>query len=101
MHVIIQSAVLQGLVYCFMVLGVFITFRVLDFPDLTVDGSLPLGAAVTGALIVGGHSPLLATLAGVVAGARRRRRHRVPAPPAQVRRERLDQLRSQAARRAS
>jgi putative ABC transport system permease protein len=66
--VIIQSALEQGLVYCFMVLGVFITFRVLDFPDLTVDGSLPLGAAVTAALIVGGHSPLLATTAGVAAG---------------------------------
>ena len=68
MLVTIQSAVLQGLIYSFMVLGVFITFRVLDFPDLTVDGSLPLGAAVTGALIVGGHSPLLATLVGVAAG---------------------------------
>jgi putative ABC transport system permease protein len=68
MDVIVQSALEQGLVYCFMVLGVFITFRVLDFPDLTVDGSLPLGAAVTGALIVGGHSPLLATAAGVAAG---------------------------------
>ncbi len=68
MLVTIQSAVLQGLIYSFMVLGVFITFRVLDFPDLTVDGSLPLGAAVTGALIVGGHSPLLATGAGVAAG---------------------------------
>ncbi len=68
MDVIIQSALEQGLVYCFMVLGVFLTFRVLDFPDLTVDGSLPLGAAVTGALIVGGHSPLLATAAGVAAG---------------------------------
>jgi putative ABC transport system permease protein len=67
-NVIVQSALEQGLVYCFMVLGVFITFRVLDFPDLTVDGSLPLGAAVTGALIVGGHSPLLATAAGVGAG---------------------------------
>jgi putative tryptophan/tyrosine transport system permease protein len=64
----IQSALLQGLIYSFMVLGVFLTFRVLDFPDLTVDGSLPLGAAVTGALIVGGHSPLLATVAGVGAG---------------------------------
>jgi len=68
MDVIVQSALEQGLVYCFMVLGVFITFRVLDFPDLTVDGSLPLGAAVTGALIVAGHSPLLATAAGVAAG---------------------------------
>jgi putative ABC transport system permease protein len=66
--VTIQSALLQGLVYSFMVLGVFLTFRVLDFPDLTVDGSLPLGAAVTGALIVNGHSPLAATAAGVAAG---------------------------------
>ena len=68
MIVTIQSALLQGLVYSFMVLGVFLTFRVLDFPDLTVDGSLPLGAAVTAALIVNGHSPLMATVAGVAAG---------------------------------
>ena len=68
MIVTIQSALLQGLVYSFMVLGVFLTFRVLDFPDLTVDGSLPLGAAVTAALIVNGHSPLMATAAGVAAG---------------------------------
>lgn len=68
MQVIISSALEQGLIYCFMVLGVFLTFRVLDFPDLTVDGSLPLGAAVTGALIVGGQSPLVATVAGVGAG---------------------------------
>jgi putative ABC transport system permease protein len=67
-QVIISSALEQGLIYCFMVLGVFLTFRVLDFPDLTVDGSLPLGAAVTGALIVGGQSPLVATVAGVGAG---------------------------------
>jgi len=40
---IITSGLEQGLLYCFMVLGVYITFRVLDFPDLTVDGSLPLG----------------------------------------------------------
>jgi putative ABC transport system permease protein len=51
-----------------MVLGVFITFRVLDFPDLTVDGSLPLGAAVAAALIVHGSSPWLATIVGVGAG---------------------------------
>ncbi|MFA4964316.1 MAG: ABC transporter permease [Thermoleophilia bacterium] len=68
MEAILSSAFEQGLLYCFMVLGVFITFRVLDFPDLTVDGSLPLGAAVTAALIVAGHSPALATLAGVGAG---------------------------------
>ncbi len=64
----ITSALGQGLIYSFMVLGVFITFRVLDFPDLTVDGSLPLGAAVSAAMIAGGQSPLLATLVGVVAG---------------------------------
>ena len=68
MIVTIQSALLQGLVYSFMVLGVFLTFRVLDFPDLTVDGSLPLGAVVTAALIINGQSPLMATLAGVGAG---------------------------------
>ena len=68
MEAIFTSGLQQGLLYCFMVLGVYITFRVLDFPDLTVDGSLPLGAAVTAAMIAGGHSPLLATIAGVGAG---------------------------------
>src|SRR5680860_1411827 len=58
----------QGLLYCFMVLGVYITFRVLDFPDLTVDGSLPLGAAVTAAMATGGHSVYLATAAGMGEG---------------------------------
>jgi len=65
---VITSALGQGLLYAFMVLGVFITFRVLDFPDLTVDGSLPLGACVTATLIVHGQQPLLATLVGVAAG---------------------------------
>jgi putative ABC transport system permease protein len=65
---ILSSGLEQGLLYCFMVLGVFITFRVLDFPDLTVDGSLPLGAAVTAALVASGSSPLTATFAGVGAG---------------------------------
>lgn len=68
MEAILSSGLQQGLLYCFMVLGVYITFRVLDFPDLTVDGSLPLGAAVTAALVTGGHSPWLATGAGVLAG---------------------------------
>jgi len=52
-----------------MVLGVYITFRVLDFPDLTVDGSLTLGASVAAVLIVSDTSPFLATLAGAGAGA--------------------------------
>ncbi len=65
----LASAMEQGLLYCFMVLGVYITFRVLDFPDLTVDGSLTLGAAVCAVLVVNGTSPFVATLAGMASGA--------------------------------
>ncbi len=68
METVIVSALQQGLLYGFMVLGVYLTFRVLDFPDLTVDGSLPLGAAVTAIIITSGGSPWLATLAGTAAG---------------------------------
>ncbi len=68
LELILESGIQQGLLFGFMVLGVWVTFRVLDFPDLTVDGSLPLGAAVTAAMIVGGHSPWLATGVGVLAG---------------------------------
>lgn len=68
MNVILTSAIEQGLLYCFMVLGVYLTFRVLDFPDLTVDGSLTMGAATTATLIVQGVSPFMATVVGVVAG---------------------------------
>ncbi len=57
-----------GLLYGVMALGVYLTFRVLNFPDLTVDGSLTTGAAVAAALIAAGQSPLLATLAGTGAG---------------------------------
>jgi putative ABC transport system permease protein len=58
----------QGLVYGIMALGVYITFRVLNFPDLTVDGSLPLGAAVCSVCIVSGWSPFLALLPAMGAG---------------------------------
>ncbi|MBL3685509.1 ABC transporter permease [Leucobacter zeae] len=57
-----------GLIYGVMALGVYLTFRVLNFPDLTVDGSFTTGAATAGALITLGHSPVLATLAGAGAG---------------------------------
>lgn len=67
------GALEQGLVYGIMVLGVYLTFRVLDFPDLTVDGSLPLGAAVSAVAITHGVNPfvslILAGLAGFAAGA--------------------------------
>lgn len=63
------GAIEIGLVYSLVALGVFLSFRVLNFPDLTVDGSFPLGAAVTATLIVNGQDPWLATLLGTVAGA--------------------------------
>jgi putative ABC transport system permease protein len=66
---ILSSGIEQGLLYSFMVLGVFVTFRILDFPDLTVDGSLTLGAAVTAVLVTHDVSVWLSTLVGVVAGA--------------------------------
>ena len=54
--------------YAFVALGVYITFRVLAFPDLTVDGSFPLGGAVAAILIINGVNPWLATVAAIVAG---------------------------------
>lgn len=62
------GAIEQGCVYGLMVLGVYLTFRVLDFPDLTVDGSLPLGAAVSAVAITGGMNPYLSLLVAMAAG---------------------------------
>ncbi|SHO47880.1 ABC transporter permease [Desulfopila aestuarii] len=66
------GAVEQGLVYGIMVIGVYLTFRILDFPDLTVDGSLPLGAAISAVAITNGVNPylslVLALAGGVMAG---------------------------------
>ena len=66
------GAVEQGLVYGIMAIGVYLTFRILDFPDLTVDGSLPLGAAISAVAITSGLNPylslLLALAGGVLAG---------------------------------
>jgi len=59
----------EGLVFGFVAIGVYLTFRVLSFPDLTVDGSFTLGGATTAVLIVGGVNPFLATLAALGAGA--------------------------------
>ena len=58
-----------GLLYGLVALGVYLTFRVLDFPDLSVDGSFPMGAAVAATAIVAGINPWLATLMAIVAGA--------------------------------
>ncbi len=63
------GAIESGLIFALVALGVYLSFRVLEFPDLTVDGSFPLGAAVSATLIVSGWNPLLATLLAMVAGA--------------------------------
>jgi putative ABC transport system permease protein len=62
------GALEQGLVYGIMVLGVYLTFRVLEFPDLTVDGSLPLGAAVSAVAITSGVDPYLSLTLAMAAG---------------------------------
>lgn len=58
----------EGLIYGLMAMGVFITYRVLSFPDLTVDGSFPLGGCVTAALILAGVNPVLALFAAFACG---------------------------------
>ena len=63
------STLTQGLIYALLSCGVYITYKILDFPDLTVDGSFPLGAAVTALLITKGVNPFLALLAAAVCGA--------------------------------
>jgi len=60
---VLSFSLYEGLVFGFVAIGVYLTFRVLGFPDLTVDGSFTLGAAITGVLIVIGVNPFLATIA--------------------------------------
>ncbi|MEH6404501.1 MAG: ABC transporter permease [Sneathiella sp.] len=62
------GAIELGFIYGLVALGIFISFRILDFPDLTVDGSFPLGAAVSAALIVAGWDPYLSTMIAITAG---------------------------------
>jgi putative tryptophan/tyrosine transport system permease protein len=57
-----------GFIYALMALGVYLSFRILDFPDLTVDGSFVTGGAVAAVLIVGGTDPFLATIAALFSG---------------------------------
>jgi putative tryptophan/tyrosine transport system permease protein len=63
------GAVELGLVFSFVAVGVYLAFRVLDFPDLTVDGSFPLGAAVTAVLIIAGVNAWAAAAVAMLAGA--------------------------------
>lgn len=62
------SSVELGLIYAIMALGVYITFRILDFPDLTVDGSFTTGGAIASVMIASGSSPLLATILAFIGG---------------------------------
>lgn len=62
------GAVEMGLLYAFMALGVYITFRILDFPDLTVDGSFTTGGAIAAMMITHGYSAWLATLCALAGG---------------------------------
>ena len=58
----------QGLLWSLLALGVYITFRVLDFADMTVEGSFPLGAAICVYFLIRDHHPLLALLAAGLLG---------------------------------
>ncbi|MGB0935410.1 MAG: ABC transporter permease [Alphaproteobacteria bacterium] len=65
----ILGAVQIGLIYGIVAIGVYLSFRVLDFPDLSVDGTFPMGAAISGIMIINGHDPLVATGFAMVGGA--------------------------------
>ena len=68
MFTAVFGSVEQGIIYAIMALGVYLSFRVLDFPDLTVDGSFVTGAAVAATMVIFGYHPALATGAAIIAG---------------------------------
>lgn len=59
----------QSLIFAIMVMGVYISFRILDFPDMTVDGSFPMGAAIVASCLVRGMNPILALILAFLGGA--------------------------------
>jgi putative ABC transport system permease protein len=63
------GSVATGLCFAFVAIGVYLTFRVLNFPDLTIDGSFPLGAALSASLIVNGLNPALSIIVAFIGGA--------------------------------
>ncbi len=62
------GALQEGLIFGVMAIGVYLTFRVLDFPDLTVDGSLPLGASITALALTNGVNPFFALILSAIGG---------------------------------
>lgn len=67
--IILLGILEEGLVYAIMALGVYITYKILDFPDLSVDGTFPMGAALTATLIVAGVNPYLTLVLSFLLGA--------------------------------
>ena len=65
---IVNTSISEGLVYAFVTIGVFLTLRVLAFPDLTVDGSFVVGGSIVAVMIAGGYNPFLAIIAAFVGG---------------------------------
>jgi putative ABC transport system permease protein len=65
---ILTTSISEGLVYAFVAIGVFLTFRVLAFPDLTVDGSFVVGGSIAAVMIAAGGNPFLATIAAFAGG---------------------------------
>lgn len=66
---LIETVFREGFIYALMAMGVLITYKILDFPDLSVDGTFPLGACVAAALITAGLNPWLVLIAAFLAGA--------------------------------
>lgn len=66
---LIISTLTQGFIYALLSYGIYITYKILDFPDLTVDGSFPLGAAIAAVLLVKEVNPFVALLAAIAVGA--------------------------------
>ena len=66
---LIINAIEEGLLFSIVSMGVYITYKILDFPDLSVDGTYPLGAAITAVLLVNGVNPWLAIIISAVGGA--------------------------------
>ena len=64
----VNAVFIEGLIYAMMVLGVFMTFRILDFPDMTVDGSFATGACVAAMFITNGSDLYLGLVVAIIAG---------------------------------
>lgn len=65
----LQATIEQSLIFAIMVLGVYVSFRILNFPDMTVDGTFPLGAAISAKLLTLGVNPYLTLIVALIAGA--------------------------------